>query len=96
MRALNDFSNLPVFQQAHTIGKHIHREVVRSDQYRSLLAINDLAEEFHDLLAGRRIEFAGRFVSEDQSGARDKCACDGNALLLPARQFEWAMRGPLF
>src|SRR5512146_2001289 len=52
---LNDFFDLPVFQQAHAIGKHIHRQVVRGDQYCGSFPIDDLAEEFHDLLPRRGV-----------------------------------------
>jgi hypothetical protein len=75
---LNDFSYLSVFQQTYSIRKHVHRQVMRGDQDGSLLTIDDLAKEFHDLLARRRIEFARRFVGEDECGLcdeRTRCCC---------------------
>ena len=60
----------------------------------AVFPIDDLAEEFHDLLARRRVEFARWFVGKDQRGLRHECACNCHPLLLPAGEFERTMRGP--
>jgi len=47
----------------------------------------ELAEQFHQITASRRIEIAGRLVGEDDGGIGDQGAGDGDALLLAAGQF---------
>ena len=41
-------------------------------------------QQLDDLLAGCRIEIAGRFIGENQAGARGGGAGDGDALLFAA------------
>ena len=40
----------------------------------------------HDVTAGGGIEIAGRLIGKDQRRTGHQCACDGDALLLAARQ----------
>ncbi len=47
----------------------------------------ELVEEGHDLVAGFGVEVSGRFVGENDGGAVDEGACDGDALTLTAGEF---------
>src|ERR671936_856228 len=48
---------------------------------------NDFAEQIHDLERQIGIEVTGRFVGQNQLRIIDEGACDGDPLLLSARQF---------
>jgi hypothetical protein len=55
----------------------------------------EVAEQFHDRLARRRVEVAGRLVGQQQCRAADERAGDGRALLLAAGQLVRAVVQPV-
>ena len=52
-----------------------------------------LLEDTHDIFAGLRVQGAGRFVGQQQTGAVDQGTGNGDALLLTAREFIRAVVG---
>ena len=58
--------------------------LVRDEHDGDAVALIQFAEQRHDFLAGVGVEIAGRLVGQQQLGLVDQCACNGDALLLPA------------
>ena len=56
------------------------------DQHDGLSRVVQLLEDAHDFFRCARVEIAGRLVRKKNRRVRDERACDGDALLLPARQ----------
>ena len=54
------------------------------DQHDGVAFAMQAIEERHDLVAGLRVEVAGRFVGEDDRRPIDQRTRDGNALALTA------------
>ena len=54
--------------------------------------VDRVAQQVEHLAAGCRVEVAGRLVGEHHRGATDERACDGDALLLPARELRRPVR----
>ena len=52
-----------------------------------------LLEDTHDIFAGLRVQGAGRFVGQQQTGAVDQGTGNGDALLLTAGEFIGAVVG---
>ncbi|MPM29148.1 hypothetical protein SDC9_75688 [bioreactor metagenome] len=62
-----------LFGEFGVVGDHDHQAIV-----------GDLRQQFHDLDAGRRVERAGRFISQQDLGIIDECAGNGHPLHLAA------------
>ncbi len=77
----------PVGQLQDRVGYLHQRRVVGGEQRGHALGADDGTQQAHDLLAGFRVELAGRLVGEQQPRAGREGAGDGDALLLAAGQF---------
>ena len=62
------------------------RLVVGHDHQRRLRRAIQLEQQLDDALAGHRVEIAGRLVREQHGRPRHERACNGDTLLLAARQ----------
>ena len=60
-----------------------------------LAGVVQLAQHFHDLLAGGRVEVAGRLVGQDDVGIVDQRPGDGHALLLAAGELGGPVVDPI-
>src|SRR5688572_291812 len=58
--------------------------VMRDQKERRAALAIELEHEIDDLIAGRRVEIAGRLVGQKERGPRDKSPRDCHALLLAA------------
>ena len=64
------------------------------EQGHALLGVKPF-QEFHHLLAGGRVEVAGRLVGQQQRRARHGSACDRHPLALPTRKLRRTVRGAI-
>ena len=62
-------------------------EAVSNQNNRCLELTSDLSQNFIETASERSVETLCRFVQQEDSGLRDKCACDRAALFLPAADF---------
>jgi hypothetical protein len=84
-----------VFHQQLTPGAGAQGAVVGDHDQRHALAVERF-EQAHDFLAGGAIEVAGRLVGENHRRLHDRCAGDGHALALSARELVRAVVGAVF
>jgi hypothetical protein len=63
--------------------------------YHNCPAVGDSGEDSEDPLTRFSIEFAGRFVCDDQIWIGSQCTCNGDALQLAARELTWVVSGAI-
>ena len=85
----------PSARNSDAVGDRRGVRVVRDHHDRLAELVDRLAQQRQHLLAGARVEVAGRLVGEQDGRARDERAGDGDALLLAAGELGRAVRAPV-
>ena len=78
--------NLPLVEKESAGRKGLQESLVVSRHQHGGTLIVDVAEQAQELRGEVRIEIPGRFVREDQPGLVGQRSCDGDPLLLTARE----------
>lgn len=77
----------------HSVGTAYQGGVVGGDEQTNFGFVANGAEQFGDVASGERVEIASWLVGDDEAGAMDECAGEGDALLFSAGEFQAAMMG---
>jgi hypothetical protein len=78
-----DVRHPTVFHHADAIGIAVDAGIMGDNQNAASRRLGRSAEKIHDLMAGERIQRAGRFVANHQSRFMDQGSGNGHPLLLP-------------
>ena len=76
--------DLAVFEHHDSVGPDGHGRLMGNQQNGSALLFGKLMQEQAQVLAGHRIEVAGRFVGQEDGRFTDKRPSDGHPLLFAA------------
>jgi hypothetical protein len=79
-------ADAPVVDRQHPRGDPLRSFVVCHHQQRCTGVLGVLAQEVVDLIGRGRIEFAGRFVGDDQAGTVGQCRGERDALAFSSGQ----------
>jgi hypothetical protein len=92
LRSIVDQQTVAQFQNPTGVPRDV---VLMGDQHNRHAGLIEFAEQFHQFSAGARVKRTGRFICQQERRIGDQGACNGDALLLPARQFPWTMILPM-
>ena len=80
-----------VLHLGHAVGVAVDARIVGDDDDAAGGLAREGGDELHDLLAAVTVEGAGGFVADEEGRAVHEGAGDGDALLLAAGEFAWAL-----